>query len=84
MDNYKEKLNEISCLVETKLKSFDNIDFGVLGITLLSIGSLFGGLKKEMSKKFAPILTVISVLGSIYLFLKFSKKDSVPYIKNTK
>ncbi|MBE7038138.1 MAG: hypothetical protein E7404_04460 [Ruminococcaceae bacterium] len=80
MENYKE----ISYLTENKLKTFDSIDFGVLGITLISLGSLFGVLKKDFFKKIAPLLTIVSILGSLYVFIKFSKKDSVPYIKTNR
>ena len=82
MKDYKEKINEFSCITENKLKSFDSVDFSILGITLISVGSLLCLLKKDFFKKIAPIISIISLLGSLYVFIKFSKKDTVPYIKS--
>lgn len=84
MKDYKEKINEISYVTEKKLKSFDSVDFSILGITLISIGSLLCLLKKEFFKKIAPLISLISILGSLYVFMKFLKNDTVPYIKSHK
>lgn len=82
MSNFKDRFYELSYLLERKLKSFDIIDFSILFATLISLGGIISTLKSEFIKKLRPLFAVLSVLGSVYIILKSTRGNTVPYIKN--
>lgn len=67
----------------SNLKNLDEFDIGILAITGFSIGALVCAFKESFAKKFAWMFTIISIIGSVYLFLKISDKDTVAYDKIT-
>ena len=67
----------------SNLKNLDEFDIGILAITGFSIGALLCAFKESFAKKFAWLFTIISIIGSVYLFLKISDKDTVAYDKIT-
>ena len=67
----------------SNLKNLDEFDIGILAITGFSIGALVCAFKENFSKKFSWLFTLISIIGSVYLILKISDKDTVAYDKIT-
>ncbi len=81
MENFKSNAREVLLLAENRLRSFDIIDFGIFGMSFMSIGYLLGAAKRRFKRTFAPLFAIIGILSTAYLIIKIFFKDSVPYTK---
>lgn len=67
----------------SNIRNLDEFDIGILAITGISIGALIASVKESFVKKFSWLFTLISIIGSVYLILKISDKETVEYDKIT-
>ena len=63
--------------IKNKVGFLDIYDIGILKVTMLLIGLIFGSLYSKTVRKLAPIFAFFSVIGSVYLIIKVFLKDSV-------
>ena len=63
--------------IRNKVGFLDIYDIGILKISTLAIGLLFGSLFAKALKKLASLFAVIGAIGSAYIFIKVFLKDNV-------
>ena len=70
-------LKEWYKFIRNRVGFLDVYDIGILKITMLSIGIVFGSLFSKTLKKFAVIFGALAALGSAFLVIKVFLKDNV-------
>lgn len=63
--------------IRNRVGFLDVYDIGILKITMLSVGIVFGSLFSKTLKKFAVIFSALAALGSAFLIIKVFLKDNV-------
>ena len=63
--------------IRNKVGFLDVYDIGILKVTMLSIGIIFGSFFSKTLKKFAVIFGALAALGSAFLIIKVFFKDNV-------
>ena len=63
--------------IRNRVGFLDVYDIGILKITMLSIGIIFGSFFSKTLKKFAVIFGTLAALGSAFLIIKVFLKDNV-------
>lgn len=63
--------------IRNRVGFLDVYDIGILKITMLSVGIVFGSVFSKTLKKFAVIFSALAALGSAFLIIKVFLKDNV-------